>query len=638
MGGDAQIVLGNLSTPDASRLLRISFTPTKSNEEKLDIKNLLKIVNSYDQKMAKDLQQHMQDEDKKSDLNELNKKTKSIANTLLSLLKSENIPVLSQQSSDALVQTIANDYAWVRWRKSTGKDWINLHPAFADQPSPKTKAKRFISGKVPKEFLHQIALQLYIERQTGKGELEQVAIMDRFERPTSELFKNQISLGLVPLDPDPNNTTNPFIVPILNNVVAPGGQAVTALGLTANVEDIASGSAKLFATLSSKMGGALGALNEATDGNADSSPRLTGIIINIEIISPHNDKKTIKRRLVDLRSNPSFDYPEAVSFSTVFDVDVGAENSTDVARKLIRNEKKLLKSLPLFYAMARGGLSLTDARKTKQFNELPSPVWSDFDQLSGVFLKEPTPKQTSFRPGSLLVARHTFTDPEKGLLTTSDIISNPVTVLTVNKEKKIAVSAGDALYQGTRDTLLESLLVKAKPGWSERLPQFIIPDSSSFSNNSTVNKWPIVAQDIAKKDLEQGYVLALVNSNEPYWWRINPKSGETLGMGSYGGQEETDYVVLTTIATTFSSTAFFYRSVQKCDETFPNNKAMADCCIVGNLMATYATAGIGGAEITAVTSGMAKNIWTAVKGVVASIALDLGSSSEYGPVINSACQ
>ena len=64
-------------------------------------------------------------------------------------------------------------------------------------------------------------------------------------------------------------------------------------------------------------------------------------------------------------------------------------------------------------------------------------------------------------------------------------------------------------------------------------------------------------------------------------------------MGQLGGQTVTEYVVMVTSAVL--SAWLFKHSVDSCDEQYSNNQAMADCCIVGNLIATYGTAGLGGA-------------------------------------------
>jgi len=632
MGGDAQIVLGNLSPKDASRLLSISFNPVKQVEEKIDKKKLLKIVRSYDEKVALELEHMIQNQNDEYAKSKLNKDTNVIANSLLLMLNKGGVKLPGRQNSNRLIEQIAKNYAWVRWRKSDGEKWVYLHPVFENQALPNIEPSSFLSNTVPEKYLHQVGLQLFIERQTSAGKFEEIAIMDQFIRPTSELYKKQHSISLVPLDTESKKPT--FLVPILNDAIAPGGKAITSLGLTADVADMSHASAKLFVTLSNKMGGALGSLNTLTDESNSSTPKLTGVILKIESIIPNGGMNNlITRRLVDLRNDVSLDLSTA-SFNTLLDVSIGTEDSIDLAKKIIRNERNFLTSLPLFIAMARGDISLSKAMKTKQFSEIPSPVWSNLTLLSNAFLRDDLLNQISFRPSPLLIARHTFTDPEQGSLTTSDIISNPIVVLNLQDKNTVTINPNVVMLQGVQDTLMESVLVENANGWSQRLPKTLIKHHQDLNDISLEFNWPQTAINIAKKDLDDGYIMAVANEKAPYWWRINPKTGETLGMGKYGGQEITEYGVATLVIGAAVSSYFFRESVKTCGETFAR-KEMVDCCIVGNLAATYATAGTLG---VAGGAGVFKGMWnSAVGSLLTSVGADLYVGKVGGGIVNGGC-
>lgn len=140
---------------------------------------------------------------------------------------------------------------------------------------------------------------------------------------------------------------------------------------------------------------------------------------------------------------------------------------------------------------------------------------------------------------------------------------------------------------------------------------------------------------MAMKDIEEGYALALASNTEPYWWRINLESGETLGMGTYGGSEALSYIIL--MGTAGFSSYMFSRSVKNCDETFPNNKDMADCCIVGNLVVTYGAAGISGAG-GGVLSYFSEALWSTGIGALSSVLLDVGLFYGAGSFLNKVCK
>jgi len=144
-----------------------------------------------------------------------------------------------------------------------------------------------------------------------------------------------------------------------------------------------------------------------------------------------------------------------------------------------------------------------------------------------------------------------------------------------------------------RETLLESVLMDESEGWAQRTPRRVIAGANALDGDQALADWPRAARERLRADLDLGYRVVLADSPQPHWWRVHPESGRTLGMGRHGGQAAAEYIVMTLGAG--MSTYFFYRSVQSCDKTYKDNQKMADCCIVGNLAATYITAGAGAA-------------------------------------------
>lgn len=590
MGGDAQIVLGELSEADARSLVDQSFDVLDQEANQFEPKSILEIVGEHDSELRASLGERIDAWNDDEVLQRLDDEVAGIEKELLGLLDNGAAGQLEEHSTDALIQAIARDYAWVRWRDGPSMEWTNIHPAYRETGPADVQPVTFVADEVPPKYQHRVSLRLDIERQTGAGRLERVPVMDTFERPVAQLYKNQISLGMGPLSPESSEDSN-FIVPLLNDGIAPGGMAVSELGLMASAGDVNNAKADLFATLSEVMGGASSELAKAS-GGGNGGPRLTGVFLEVEITSPRAEPTIVDRRMVDLRDRPETVFPSSTAFGMVIDVDIGSGNETGVTRKLIEHEKALLKAVPALYAWARNEISFKQVSQLDEFSDLGHSVWPDFEMMSGAFQKDRTSSEMSFRPGPLLAARRTFTGIDGELMTSSDILFNPITVLSKSGDGSVVVDAGLALRQGVRETLLESELIASRTHWARRRPKFLVGGVSELEGTDEVANWPRLATEMAKQDLANGFVLGITEDDDPHWWRIDPVTGETLGMGTYGGQEIAEYIV--GAITAGLSSYLFYLSVQSCDQRYANNREMADCCIVGNLAVTYGTAAISG--------------------------------------------
>jgi len=644
MGGDAQVVLGELSEADARTLIDQLFHVIDQETEPFQPKRLLEIVGEYDEQLRYLLAERIDAWNDGATQQQLDVDVANIEGELLDLLDDSVIGLPKNESTDGLIHSIARDYAWVRWRDGPSMEWTNLHPAYRGSGPVDVQPVTFVANEVPSEYQHRVSLRLDIERQTGAGKVERVPVMDGFDRPVAQLYKNQISLGMGPLSPEGAEDST-FIVPLLNGGIAPGGMAVSELGLTASAGDIANSQAELFATLSSTLGGASSALARLSDSENE-GPRLTGILLNVEIISPGAEPTTIVRRMADLRNLPEPRFPSSAAFGLVLDVDIGAGSESAVTRKLIDHEKTLLKVFPAIYAWARNEIPFKQVQQLEEFATLDHAVWPDFEIMAGTLQEDPTSTEMSFRPGPLLAARRTFTNLDGDLTTASDILFNPITVLSRDEDGSVVVDAGLALRQGVRETILESGLMVSRTRWAQRSPEFLVGNVSELEGAGKLENWPRLATEMAKQDLADGFVLGITGDDDPHWWRIDPATGGTLGMGTYGGQEIAEYVA-SAIAAALSS-YLFHQSVESCDKKYANNRRMADCCIVSNLAVTYGTAAMSGAVSlpngTGVQYGLHQpSIWAASTGyVIAAVGFDMSYDMAIGAAaqqpIDSACK
>lgn len=599
MGADAQIVQGELSSDDAQRLLEQAFKP-RNKTAPPGLEQALDVIARYDPRLAELTRQREESVAADAPAAGMDATSQAIGDQLQAVLEQAGHALQPSQPADALLSAIARDYVWVRYKEGAAPNWIDVHPAFGDQSAPAPPPQAYLSGEVPDEQLHRIALRLFVERQVGDdaNSIERVPVMSRYVRPVAQLYKHQLSLGMIPLDPEPG-ASSAFLLPVLDDQLAPGAQAVSALGLTVDARALSTGAADLFATVSSGFGRAMDAVNSAAEEEATPGLRLTGIWLQMEVISPDGETNIVERRLADLRDATPEQFPEAAATGMILDTDIGPENLSTVHRRILGQEQNLLRALPTFYAVARQGLPLEEASRVPEYSAVDQSFWGDYDMLSTGLVPEPTLDTVTFRNGPLLAARRTINDPVRGPVTTSDILFNPSTVLQRNSEGAVVQSSTGSLFQGVRETLFESAVMGVEDGWSERLPQSLVAEPAQLGAYVAQAGWPPAAQEMAAEDLRKGYLVAVTDSSEPHWWRVHPQSGETLGMGVYGGQEMAEYITM--VGGAVLSSFFFYRSVQSCDATYANDRKMADCCIAGNLAVTYGMAGLGALRGTAMT-------------------------------------
>jgi hypothetical protein len=645
MGGDVQVVSGTLSETDAYRLLEQVFKQaTQHQGATLDHETIAAAFEDYDPELAESFRQEVDLFGDQNARDRLAGDTDRITRELLDLVRQAAPEFSASRDVEGIVESIAADYVWVRWRIGPNSNWTDLHPAFGAQSPPSPEPQRYFVTEVPPEYQHRVALQLFIERgkDDGSSEPELVPIMARWDRPTANLYKDQIYLGMAPQSHD-GTADSAVLVPALNGALAPGAQAVTRLGLVVDPSDAASPAGELFATLSSRVGTVMGALGGLSEDRPAEISKLLGVMLKVEIQTPE-EQHTVWRRVVDLRGLPDAAFPRASAFQMILDVHVGPENPLASYHQSLRYFRGFVRAIPPLLAMGRDVLSVGELESSVAYRGLGSPRWLDFELVESALLKPATDRAMTFRDGPLVAGRRTGAAADGRLITVTDVFWNPSTVLTRSDGGTIHVSSEGAIEQGVRETLLESALAGVEPGWSVRAPSAIVGEVVSLETDRFA-AWPLTAHEAARADLEAGYLLAVTQGPDPHWWRVNPISGRTLGMGMHGGSEILEYTIM--VIGTGISVFLFKQSVENCDKTYAHDKVMADCCIVGNLALTYATSAGSAAGGAATASGAAvplENAASAATGAIRSAlawtAADIGSGVVLGAldVVGGACR
>ncbi len=633
VGADAQIVGGTLSLEDAERLLEEALRSVPSTSEiEVDHEAIAELLGELGPQYAAGYRETIEGLDSTAASGLLETGAGRISGELVRLIDRSQDGFSPTISVRPLVERIAQDYVWVRWRLGQGDEWSMLHPAFGRQQEPEVEAERYFDAEVPAEFQHRVSLQLFIERGTESGSAgpELVPVMSEWDRPTANLFKNQVYIGMAPKSID-DAAESAVLVPVLNGGAAPGSQAVTRLGLTADSADISTNAGRLFATVSSRGSTATSALGGLTGDGPAEERKLLGVVLRVVLKSP-DGVRTIDRRVADLRGTPMESFPISGMFQMVVDVHVGAESPQSVYHEMLAYFPPLIRAVPPMMALARNAISVPEMESSRAYRDLGQPRWFDFRIAAGALVAEQTENSSTFRTGPMLASRRTRTMPDGRLRTLIDIFSNPSTTLKRGTDGTIEIDIAGSIRQGARETLVESMLAGQPAGWSERRPTALIQGTTGLTG-SRFEDWPKQAVEAARADLEAGYLLALVDDAENHWWRVDPTSGETLGMSTHGGSEFAEYLIAT--AGVAISVALFAYSVQSCDEQYADNQDMADCCIVGNLGLTYATSAGSAVGQAATTTGNALYAASgSLKAALGWTAADIGTGLVVGNAVD----
>ncbi len=649
MGGEAQVVTGRLDSTDAELLLNRAFVASKRGEEVADTSVLIPILARYDPELANSIKQTFEQQASGNGSDDLRTDTRRLAGLLLEMVDMTVEPGGNTDSLKQLTDKLASSYAWVRWRDGPSDEWQALHPVFAEGQLPSTTETGVIVGSIPGELQHRLSISLLIERQLSGDKIEREPIMDTYSRPTAQLFKHDLTIGFGPMPGPPGSAVDAaFILPFVNGSVAPGGKAVNAIGLTADASAaLQPGAGDLFARLSSRMGSAIGALGGVGDETetAASGPRLTGTVMQFKLHGPGFETPLVERRLVDYRGEVRGEFPQAFAFSSVVKVNIGGDTGTRVARQFIEQQSNVIAAIPSLFGVSRGALSYEQAITLPEFRSLPGPSWLDADTMSGALMPTGSNNVALSRPSAFVMARYTRTQATGKLLTYSDVIFNPSLVLRRDAGSVIRIDPESILEQGVRETLIESALMLEKSGWSERKPVSVITTMDELASHKLKAGWSPAAGELAARDIENGFKLVVTNVAE-HWWRVDAESGSTLGMGALGGQEVGETPILMLIGGAVISSLFFYLSVESCDDTYPDNREMADCCIVGNLAITYGgslVGAVGASPGAKVAELLTANRWSSASGkLIASVVFGVGENVVVGQVtsgpLDSACR
>lgn len=465
------------------------------------------------------------------------------------------------------------EHWWVQ--VSEDGTWMDLDPGIPDFKPGQTLSEPddfYDADDLDEEEAHLIHIRLIIEQWKG-GEVSEKTVLEHTIRP-DELSDSRLLVRHYPLDWPTDNSLFEAedLISNLKNVILEQKSWVPAL--TADSDEIQgamfNNSGELIEKKSDSggIGGfgrslfkAFGAQDKKEEPAKDSF--LTAEWIEYELCSPGQPGRTMRREIFDLlgpaqRAEASLPSPD-IKTTDRMKRGLSMLGQTEVlvvtgrlsagymeylnVENLLSNQETILE---LF-----SGLKEPDPQQVlNQIAEITSPPGKLYDLAlarsrfgwakKGVFLDHPNligfHSQLKLNPEGELVKYRSM-----------DIVENDVSVL---QEQDFLIR----LSQGVLDTNIEALLMP--PGEEVFNTSEVFSKGSEWITVSGVRDKGLANLELdkdslerIKQDLENGYMV--VAPKKPFktngkeytaWWRIDPESGHTLGIGTHGqGQAIVEY-------------------------------------------------------------------------------------------------
>ncbi len=504
------------------------------------------------------------------------------AEFILQTLQEAGIELGNPNAEMELIEE-ARDYFWVEYNLGGADDWQQAHPAFANTDlEPKVESQEVFTDTIPENLQHRLRFEVFIEQKIG-DELKTHALIDPWERPVvniigTPLAYNNFPDGITDLkDMEDINlalTNTNFYIPIFNGQLASGGQFFDLSGNLVPPEAASSPYASVFQTVGGSFSDATGLLddlgseekNETTSEFADLSAQW----IEYTLVSPNGEEKTHRRNIVDRigYANRSLGVNEfaneskeqvqkALTQSYTFMIAVGEYSENYILDRFL---ERIVNNRPFFELSLRRSyfpdeeIQLSESElSTIDFTWLGHlNIYSAFDTGTN------TIGNINYRPEPSLLAYSQELAFWESTQSVIDIVQNTRRSFEFNDSTLTFVP--EALVQsGTWETHTEGILFDTAEGnkfntmiafekaAEASIPTVVLkPDEVSKVNDMDITHQ---AKHYLKRDLENGFIAIVPKENSfgerTGWWRVDPNTGQTLGMIDTGqGAEKIERLIV----------------------------------------------------------------------------------------------
>jgi len=551
-------------------------------------------------------------------------------------------------SDEALeqVREAVRDYAWVAYRLGSDGGWSEAHPVLGPDTELDVEARETFEGELPEDVQHRFGYQVFVEQRLGDS-LAAQPVTEAWERPTANLYGvplNFVNLpdGVDEADADATPADilaeTSYLFPMVDGDIAPGGQAFEMGGAVVPMDAAQSPFGEIFQSIGGDLGDAAGALG-AIGGNGDEDPddfvALSAQWIEFTLIAPGGERTTHRRYVVDrvgaeARSEGRISLDagideeaafEALMSSHTFMLDTGRYGDAYLAARI---SDALLATRPYVeqaWEAAYGGpAAVAPSAEGAADQAVIAPI-----SLYGMFGDAPIDDDlVSFRPAPALTVLSQRLDGSRPQV---DVVANPRWSLRTGGPDGPTFDAAATRRLGVWETRMEGVLL-AERGVSfvpaidalssvpaEELRTLAPGDEEAVRELAL----PAASRAAIVDDLQRGYgVLTpsrLADGQEAAgWWRVDPRSGETLGRGADGrGAAGLEYVTTLELAGSILAATFFtVKGVHECTKIEDAEKA--GCCIVQNMV-------LAGAGFAA---GLALGLALGLSSLAGFLVLDVG--------------
>lgn len=546
----------------------------------------------------------------------------------------------------------ARDYHWVQYKDGAAGAWQDVHPVFAGNlPFAQPRPTGFFVSEVPQELAHRLRFQVFIERKVG-SRLQVLPVTKAWERPVANLvgvpmtFTNiaDSMLGTTSLDQDLEQTIDVArsFVPAFGAGVAEGAQFFDLRGTL--VDPIAAGSqaSGLFAAINRSF-------SEAIGGVADKAalPTLTAQWLEFTLISPDGNERKFRRATFDrigAAARASGKVPASLAPASQEDLRALLQRHTFVVAPgaiprgfvVEKAAEHFERSRPMLDALLDNSMSA--AGRPRAMRDLPTG-WAGYAAVISLMdmAKTLSPDRRIYRSGpSLLIHRRgpgSAADAEEAI----DIVSNPRRAIDTSAPVP-SLDPEYAMRAGVWETAVEGALIRGPSSFSTWLA-FQSADKGGIAPAVLVPGKPIEGLEVSgdsleaiRGDLANGYAVIVPrkegSTGRSGWWRVNLRTGETLGQAGDGrGTALTEWEAAG-LAVSMGFLAFsMYQCMPPRSEWKPSkygrhieNEEM--CCYASNAGFTFATAMIGIWLLPAALAKALPSVSDGAKGFAAGVGMD----------------
>lgn len=470
---------------------------------------------------------------------------------------------LQSQKYDFLVAQEASTqesvaYFWVEYRDSPSSPWVGVHPIFpaGEVPVAAVQPKKYFADSIGEELQQRISVQAFIDR-SWNGKIETLAVTKLYEYPAANLSGVNFNYSVIPntdLAAAEGDETKAreiasqatLFFPVFNFGTAQFDMAFDTTGNILSADDASSDKAAIFQTVGGKFGNVADAIATGGDkASSDSKPQryITRHWLKFIIQQPGREPKVIIRDIAQWQGDES-EFKQSLSRSAHFRVETGAVAPAEFLQQNLRALKQSIETV-------RSPLS----RKSLDQAALQFSLDAEVFLLASDMLARRQSETISYRDAPAIVARYAPYGRAALEREGFDIISSPRRVVSASTGQ---ILPAGTIASGVIDTWLEYKLFAGEEWLQdsafEKLAQRMQSGGRltvlSPANSSGVEKIPEPGRSIMQREVSnQGLVLYPGPAERcDSWWRVDPVSGETIGMLDNGwGGASSEYITNLTI-------------------------------------------------------------------------------------------